>query len=278
MDKAVDHRAEIIMYEWIDLEIATVKTGKFFCVGLDSENDPGASFDLTTFPQSYVQFMRRFGKAKFFRDDTDCYDIGVYSHPIERVIDGETYWEVGWYDESSVLLRGPAPVPGTEWPVVEESKYGRLRQVAESFDAWLSLRWAAAKSRYGPRKWRKIVEGPAPFTPEELAVVEARRKFRWRLLEVDQNCAMRFELINESNRQLPFLGIGVHGKRRGVWLGIVLKVDHILPGTSGVAVYDRFPEGMLEPDEIEVFEYPDPEPEDRVFYWEFRPMPEGEED
>ena len=65
----------------------------------------------------------------------------------------------------------------------------------------------------------------------------------------------------------------MHGKRRGVWLGITVKVDQVMPGTTAVVEYTGFPKGMMEPGEIEIMEEPDPGPEDREFYWEFRPLP-----
>ena len=82
---------------------------------------------------------------------------------------------------------------GAESPVFEGSR-GRLRKAAETFEEWLERRARAARRRYTKREWAAILKGPPPFTPEELAVVEARRLFRWRVIVVSEAGDLRFEV------------------------------------------------------------------------------------
>ena len=49
--------------------------------------------------------------------------------------------------------------------------------------------------------------GPSPFTAEELAIVEARRQFSWRLVGVTASGEVMYEVTNGSDRRLPFLSI-----------------------------------------------------------------------
>lgn len=259
-------------YQWLEEAMKSVKTPKFFLVSAAPVLETSDRIDLRAFPNSYATFLRKFGKASFFRDSSNCYSIGIFAVPKPEMLDGHQFWRIGWFIESSVLLRELSHTKDGEWPVFEQSKSGRLRRVAKGFDEWLRLRWESAKADYSHQNWQNILDGPEPFTAQELKIVEARRKFGWKLLSVDDKCAMRFEVTNGSDRCLPYLGIRVHGKRSGVWLSIALPVGHVLPGATACAIYDKFPAGMLTRDEIQVFERPDPEPEDREFYSEFRPL------
>lgn len=263
------------MYEWLEDEIGAVKTRKFFLtheVGKFGVTTP-ATIDL--FPLSFTAFVRKFGKSSFFRDSsTGCYAIRVLSNPRRQLIDDELFWNVGGYDEHCVLLKDEGRGPDVEWAVHEQSKFGDVRRVADTFEEWLLMTWKTAKAEYSPRTWKRILQGPAPFTPEELAILEARRQFRWKVVGIDQDCTLHLEVFNGSNRRLAYIGLGVHGTRRGVWLGLAFRVDHIQPGTIGRVRHDGLHCLGLKPDEIELFdEEEEPGPEDRELCWEFRPLP-----
>jgi hypothetical protein len=75
---------------------------------------------------------------------------------------------------------------------------------------------------------------------------------------------------------LPYLSLGIRGQLRppkteplhgGVWL----PVSSISPGETRVVVKDCYKD-LVDPREVEVFDQPDPEPEDRERYWEFREL------
>ena len=71
---------------------------------------------------------------------------------------------------------------------------------------------------------------------------------------------------NFSNRRLPFLSIGVRGPNLigGIWL----PVSKIAPGETRVVEHDGYK--CTAPENQEAFALPDPWPEDRERYWEFK--------
>jgi hypothetical protein len=78
-----------------------------------------------------------------------------------------------------------------------------------------------------------------------------------------------YEVTNGADRHLPFLSIGIrakHGKLEG---GVWLPIGHIAPGRTAVVAKDTY-RGLLNPTDVEAFPLPDPEPEERARYWEFR--------
>jgi hypothetical protein len=51
----------------------------------------------------------------------------------------------------------------------------------------------------------------------------------------------------------------------GVWL----PDEHIGPGQTSVVVKDTYRD-LIDPSDVEAYPLPDPEPEERSRYWEFR--------
>ena len=78
-----------------------------------------------------------------------------------------------------------------------------------------------------------------------------------------------YEVANGSNRHLPFLSIGIRGKVGNLECGVWLPVGHIAPGQTAVVAKETYRD-QLDPSDVEAFPLPDPEPEERARYWEFR--------
>jgi hypothetical protein len=111
---------------------------------------------------------------------------------------------------------------------------------------------------------------------EELAILEARKHFRWRVVGVASNEDLQFEIHNGSTITLPYLSVGIRGtlrpQNRGpgpLHGGLFLAVSSILPGETKIVEYDCYKKYVI-PETTEVFEVPEPGPEDRNQYWEFR--------
>jgi hypothetical protein len=100
---------------------------------------------------------------------------------------------------------------------------------------------AAILRRYKRREWAEVLRGPPPFTAEELAVVQARRQFSWRLVGVTSSGAVMYEVTNVSDRHLPFLSIGIRGKVGNLQGGVWLTVGHIAPGQTAAVAKDTYP-------------------------------------
>jgi hypothetical protein len=185
--------------------------------------------------------------------------------------DGEALWLVGKNDQhfayfKEELLSGEDESPVFEW--IAPSGY--LRPAADSFSGWLEDRCRRARKRYSKQRWAQIVEGPPPFTEFERQIVEARGRYRWKKAGIAKNGDIHFEVYNGSQMTLPYLSIGIDDED-GVLGGggAFLPVGKIKPGETRTISFDCYKDAVA-PERIRAFTLPDPGPEDREFYWEFR--------
>jgi hypothetical protein len=263
------------MFDWLEQEIGAIKTRRFHVVDGLADAALRGAFEASgvALPRSYKEFVLRFGNAKLYRK-LDYYKVGVMApkEVVEKTT-GEPLYLIGHHDSSSAYFK-KSLLSGEEEAPVFEGRGGKLVQVADGFEEWLRKRCKAARAKYAKREWAEVLAGPQPFTPEERAVVEARRSFTCRLAGVTPAGGMLFEVHNGSGAVLPYLSVGVrwegvHGGRLqgGVWV----PVAHIHPGQTAVVEHDAY-DGMADPGKAEVFVLPDPEPEDRDRYWEFKAL------
>src|SRR5262249_11844787 len=149
----------------------------------------------------------------------------------------------GRTDDTEAYFKESLLAPGEESPVFEWLYDERIeKQTANGFEEWLTKKCAWARRSYTRKRWREIEKGPPPFSHEEEKTIEARRKFRWRVAGVSGNGDIQFEIHNQSNMVIPFLSVGIRGKRRdtdatlkgGVWL----LVGSVLPGQTAVIEKD----------------------------------------
>ena len=80
---------------------------------------------------------------------------------------------------------------------------------------------------------------------------------------------MRFEVTNGSHVRLPYLSIGIRSKDGRLIGGVWLPVSSIAPGETAIVEKDVYRD-LVEPSAVEAYAKPDPDPEDRERYWEFR--------
>jgi len=104
---------------------------------------------------------------------------------------------------------------------------------------------------------------------EELAIVAARQQFTWRVIGITPNDELMYEVHNGSDRRLPFLSIGIRATTATLQGGVWLPVNDIAPGQTAVIVKETYRD-LIDPGEVEAYALPDPEPEERARYWEFR--------
>src|SRR5690606_32005546 len=102
------------------------------------------------------------------------------------------------------------------------------------FEEWLKSNCEASRKLFKKKQWQQIEKGPPPFTEREQAIVEARRKFRWRVAGIAANGDIKFAVHNGSDMVLPFLSIGIRGKNGEITGGVWLPVSTILPGETRV--------------------------------------------
>jgi len=207
--------------------------------------------------------------VKLYRQDKlDLYHVTVFASMREVTTKaGETLLWFGKNDLNrahfkAALLSGEDESPVFEWI----GRGGYLRRTANGFEQWLEDCRRRARKKYSKRRWREILCGPEPFSEEESRIVQARRQYRWRRVGVADDGDVEFEVHNESDVTLPYLSIGIRGAING---GAWLPVGHIRPGETRIVLKDCYKD-VASPDEIEPFDLPDPIPEDRDRYWEFR--------
>jgi hypothetical protein len=260
------------MFEWLDQELAAIRTKRFHVVVGPASDDFRAAVlnSLLRAPPSYLAFVLRFGDAKLYRmTGLNLYWMRVFAAPREvESRAGEPLLYIGAYDETRAYLKEGMLQQGAESPIFESSGVG-IRKAEDSFGEWLTVRANRAHRRYKRREWAEVLRGPQPFTDEELAVVRARRLFTWRVVGVTTNGEVLYEVTNGSDSLLPFLSIGIRGKIGNLQGGVCLPVSHICPGQTAVVAKHTYRD-LLDPSDVEAYPLPDPEPEERARYWEFR--------
>lgn len=269
------------MFDWLANEMQAIKTRKFHVVDgpVSDEMKELIGKAVMPVPLSYKKFVIRFGNANLYWAWAE-YRVRVFAAPKEVISsDGETLRHFGRTDLALAYFKDGLFVEDEESPVFEWHHEDGLQLVAGGFEEWLVERSRYARERFSDDEWQAILAGPPPFDDRESRIVEARRKFRWRVVGISPNGDLRFEVHNQSDLRLPFLSVGIRGPLRegedsltgGVWL----PVYDIKPGEIKVVQKDCYKD-LVAPDQAETFEEPDPMPEDRNRYWEFRqPVPDG---
>lgn len=259
------------MFSWLEDEMARIKTNKFHLVDgpLPAEQRELVERAELPVPPSYKQFVIRFGNAKLYRQGS-VYLVQVFAVPAEaQSDDGEALLHFGRTDMALAYFKESLLVPGSESPVFEWRHGQGLQQAANGFEEWLKSKCEASRKLFKKKQWQQIENGPSPFTDQERSIVEARRKFRWRVTGIAANGDIQFEVHNGSDMVLPFLSIGVRGKGGKVNGGVWLPVSSVMPGQTRIIMKDCYKD-LVPPSQVDVFDQPDPEPEDRDRYWEFK--------
>jgi hypothetical protein len=264
------------MFEWLIKEMVEIKTHKFHLVDGPPSSELRQAIEESAIPvpPSYKEFVLRFGNAKLYRQG-GIYLVQVFASPRETQSDeGESLLHFGRTDQALAYFNESLLIPDGESPIFEWRKDRGLQEIADCFEWWLETKCKAARNTFKKKQWQAIEKGPMPFSEREKAIVEARRHFQWRVLGVALNGDMQFEIHNGSAMILPYLSVGVRGQLRppnrgplngGVWL----PVSSVSPGETRIVEKDCYKD-LVDPKSIEIFEQPDPEPEDRERYWEFK--------
>jgi hypothetical protein len=144
--------------------------------------------------------------------------------------------------------------------------------VESCFSDWLFDSYLWAKSRYTRAQWSRILNGARPFSKGELEIVRSRRQFRFELTGFDDDGNAILEVENRSNITLPFLSVGVKDVDDAILVGTVwVDVGGIGPGEIMCVTVDCYKD-QISCDKLVLFYKPDPVPEERGRYWEFRKL------
>lgn len=258
------------MFDDLEREIREIGGTFHICDGpADSQLAEAINNASVSFPRSYVEFVLKFGNAKLYRK-LSYHKVGVLGAPREeiRIATNETVYHIGHYDSSKAYFKQILLKPDSESPVFE-GRSGTLQKVADGFEQWLKKRCNAARRTYRKAEWQQIVAGPLPFTPQEQDIINARRLFTCRVVGVASDGKLWFEIHNGSDTVLPYLSVRLwraDGKLEG---GVWLPVSHIGPGKTAVVEHESY-RGLVDPHQLEYSIKPDPQPDERDRYWEFK--------
>jgi hypothetical protein len=261
------------LFDWLRQECLSINSQRFHIFDSLSIDDFSykSGSDCVQLLGDYSDFSHEFGYARFFTDQQDAPELSVYPLKVYRRFTdkvGKTYLGFGFrggksfcFEEDVILSGGQSKVFQMRGKNFEESD--------NSFSVWLRKSYDLVKAKYSPTKWQKIINGPKPFTPEEMRIVEARKKFIWQHVGFADNGDAIFEVENRSAISLPFLSIGVQGKGGSILIGgVYLRVGAIPPNTKAEITQDCY-KAQLSAANFEAFPKPDPIPEKREAYWEF---------
>lgn len=257
-------------FEWLEKEISEVRTRKFFDFDGPASDDLRRAIESSDLPipDSYEAFVLQFGNAKLYKQHVG-YAVGVRAAPVEAISkNGELLLCFGHFQDHNAYFKVDLLKDGEESPVFE-SHQGGLRKVADGFLHWLKMRSVATRKAIGVRRWAQIVQGPSPFTAKEKSIVEARKAYSWRLVGIDDNGDCLFEVHNGARIALPFYSIGIRDKRGGFLGRVRLPVSNLNPGSTEVIKHGCYKK-YIERENLDAYSLPDPEPEDRDSYWEFK--------
>lgn len=256
-------------FEWFEQEISIIKSRRFHI--LEPLMPEDLSYKGVHLVEDYLVFMEKFGHAMLFTNHQDSPVLNVYplkDYRRHKCADGKVYigfacrsYQSVYFDEE-VVLRG-------EQSKVYTVTIKKASELSPNFSEWFLSAYQWAKSKYSPRQWKCIIDGPKPFTMEELRIVNARKSISWQPVGFTASGNVKFRIKNNSDLTLPFLSIGVQGKGETILIGGVwLDISLIKPGETTIIEHDCYVD-QIPRDKLEFFEKPEPIPEKREAYWEF---------
>jgi hypothetical protein len=255
------------MFEWLDQELSQIKNKKFHVIHNPSTTTV-TEVDRNILPPSYLAFVEKYGGAKLYRKD-GYYQVGILDSPVPLILsNNENLLCIGHYLSSQACFKQSQLALRQEAPIFEWNGQS-LRRVADSFEQWLTKRAADARKSYIKTQWKEIMSGPKPFNADEQSIVDARRQISWRLAGFNDNGDARIAVKNNSNIVLPYLSIGARSKDNTIEGRIWLNIADVQPGEERIIEHPGYKDQIAR-NNLELFPLPDPEPEDRSSFWEFR--------
>ena len=260
-------------FSWLEDQIRTVKTNNFFVVDGPVSKSLRKRIETTPLgvPSSYKSLAIQFGNAKLYCS-RQRYIVEVFAAPREtKSAEEEELLQFGKTDESPGFFKmADLRDDGAEIPVYEWNPEDGVHKAYPGFESWLVENCRIARRQFKKKRWTEIENGPRPFSEHEEAIIQARRLFKWKLVGIADDGDLLLEVSNGSTMRLPYLTVGVRGKTIGRG-GKFVPVSAIQPGERKVIKVGCYKK-VEPPSELELFDEPDPLPETRDSYWEFRPL------
>ncbi|MDB6079996.1 MAG: hypothetical protein JWO82_3743 [Akkermansiaceae bacterium] len=146
------------MFEWLEQEIAAVKTPGFHRVDgpADGEMRELISAASDTIPADYKEFVLKFGGAKLYRSaDELSYGVSVFGSPRQLKADGEVRrFGLGKHAGTFVYVEA-TPDPGA----VAAFHGGAEGHAVDSFAEWLRRACDFQREQYSAEEWQGVLRG-----------------------------------------------------------------------------------------------------------------------
>jgi hypothetical protein len=215
---------------------------------------------------TYAEWCSRIGCSELLRHwDRDDYWITVDSNP--------TIWNSKSYGDLIVVAYSDGgmcvvPVTDERYPLGQllVSQGSGLKRLNQTFSEWMCAQYHKHRANYGVRRWKYLMAGPKPFTPEEEVILANRLQWSVRIL-ADQTAApfgrILVEVTNGSQHHLDWLTTTFVEPKE--WAGANwYDVKDIAPGQTAVrSVWSN--EGKIRAEELILKLMPVNGPEDRRY-------------
>jgi hypothetical protein len=261
----IDTGARLTMYEALAAEIKNVNLKRFHIITPQDHSNVTSAWDL---PGSYEEFVSRFGTALLYKSGSIHLLKIIYPPQTYATAGGKPLLLVGMTDRSRAFFR-VEDLAMEEPPIYEWFPNARaLRKMADSFDDWIQRRSKWARRQFSREQWRTVIDGPAEFTEDELIRVRWRDSIQWKRTGVTETGDITFCVCNRGEIAVDFYTLGIRSTDREFESRVFLKTGHIQPETSAEVIQDCYKE-RYDPNLIECYTLPPPDPHDRSDYLEF---------
>jgi hypothetical protein len=253
-------------FDEIRADIDAVRTNGMYLREAFANEDIVRAFN----DEGYARWSREIGVSHLLRQwDGDEHHIQV--RPVPELWDSRAYGRlliiaysgvVGWWSMLALKL----PETSSQEPQLFVSHGSALKRLNQTFAQWLCAQYRIHRNRYRVRRWKYLMAGPKPFTPEEEAIVANRLQWSVRIL-ADQTAApfdrILVEVTNGSQHHLDWLTTTTVEPKE--WLGDNwFDVKDIAPGQT--AVRSKWSnEGKIRAEELILKLKPINGPEDRRY-------------
>jgi hypothetical protein len=249
-------RGQRVLDDWMK-KLAGAKTANAL------KQKPASAADITAanvVSATHADFLRQYGEIRAFPDGR-AYRLHVHAlrPPVER--DGCELLELGNDDGLPVYFT--MNDAGKVYAIFD----GELDEVAGSFDEWLEGAFQHIHDSYSDEEWQELLDGAPPFSTEERAIVDARKRFDVELEGVTPDKKLRLRVHNGSARTLPWLTVGVRSRDPLFEGALWLDVSKLGPGATETFTVDAYRD-LTEPENLELISLPDPTPGDRSSFRE----------
>lgn len=262
------------MYTWLEQELNNIKQPDFHQTGIDELVESSVMLKGYNFPYSYTKFHEVFSGVRLFRK-RGHYRIIVFAQPKVVMLDQKKVVYIGFTEIGEhAYFRGEDLLSKDNKNVyVYEKDHDFIDEGLENstltFADWLKARYDAERSSHSATEWNAITDGTIDFNDKEKKIIEARKHFHWEVIGRSDDGNFIFKITNLSSITLPYISIGMRSRDRSLNSKLWIPVSDLEPSCTKIIEKEVYG-ASINPNLLEVYELPEPNPLDKEKYWEFR--------